>query len=153
MKKVRKVNLHDLLREKSYDHAFLLTYAFSPGFFENYCLERLNSLKENGNVSVLLDGAIYDSLLTPGADTSYGDFPAKANIRYLLHPIRLPGCFHPKVFLFANEKRGLLIVGSANLTRDGIASNAEMAGCYEFVAGEKENVAPCFRRPHATSSS
>jgi HKD family nuclease len=141
---IHRINLHDALKQPRFNHAVILTYTFSPRFFEDYCLERFNCLKENGNVSILLDRGIYDRLLVSGSGTDPGDFPSKGNVRYLLHPISVPGTFHPKLFLFASKKKGLLVIGSANFTRDGIASNAELVNCYEFSLEEDEQHRPLF---------
>ena len=126
-----KLNLPDLLRMKSYRHALIATFAFSPRFFEEIALERFRVFKDNGNISVVIDRTVYEDLIARDPENRE-NFPKKANIRYLLHPISTPGNFHAKIFLFANKDRGLLIIGSANLTRDGLSSNAELCAVFEF---------------------
>ena len=61
---------------------FICTFAFDAPFFEEYCLEKLSSLCNNGNITVLLDRGIYEMvILGPESER-----PRKANLRYLLHP-------------------------------------------------------------------
>lgn len=124
---IKRINLHDTLKRTRFDHAVICTFTFEPQFFEGYCLDRFRALEENNNISVLLDRGIHDSLLECPAS----EWPRLANVRYLLHPIRVPGVFHPKLSLFVTKQRGLLIVGSANFTRAGLTANAELVGAYE----------------------
>src|SRR5262245_56887620 len=107
-KKTTRLDLVDALDEKSYDHAVICTYTFDAPFFEGYCLEKLKSL--SGNVSVLVDSGVYERVIT--GDQSVR--PRKGNISYLLHPVKAPRVFHPKIFLFTSRDRARLILGSAN---------------------------------------
>jgi HKD family nuclease len=54
-----------------------------------------------------------------------------------LHPVSVSGRFHPKIYLFLSKAKGKLIFGSANLTRAGLTSNAELVSCYEYEADKK----------------
>lgn len=128
------LNLHELLHHTSYDNAVICTYTFDPEFFEEYCLDKFNSLKTNGNISVIIDNATYYQAITGSAD----DKAKQANLRYLLHPIDVPGRFHTKIFLFTSRNKGRLIFGSANFTRPGITSNAEMINYYDYETEKKE---------------
>ena len=136
-----RFDLHEALGRWSFDHGVVCTYTFDPRFFEEYCLERLTSLSHNGNLTVMLDRGVYEKVLT--GPESYR--PKRANLRYLLHPVAARGVFHPKIFLFASPSRGRLIVGSANTTRPGITSNAELVGCYDYEEGKAEDFLPLFR--------
>lgn len=136
--KVVKVNLHEKLKRHAYQHALISTFVFDARFFEQYAIEKFRSLQENGNITIVLDGRIYDELLDAVA-TDGEAYPKSANLRYLLHPVRVPGCFHPKIFLFADDKRGLLIIGSANFTESGLGSNAEFVSIFEYEEGRNES--------------
>ncbi|MEI9962716.1 MAG: phospholipase D family protein [Limisphaerales bacterium] len=139
-----RLHLHDRLKKHAFEHALITTYNFGGQFFEDYALENFKSLQDNGNISVLLDHGQYQDLLQ--AATENPDmFPKLANIRYLLHPIRVPGVFHPKVSLFAGKKRGLLLIGSANFTQDGLGSNAELVAAFDFEADKNEKALPLFQ--------
>lgn len=124
----KRLNLHDALSQYSYDHGVICTYTFDPDFFEKYCLEKLNSLSNNRNLTVIVDRGTYEKLILGPLSGR----PEQANIRYLFHPVSVSGVFHPKLFLFADKKKGRLIIGSANFTQQGITSNAELAGCYDY---------------------
>lgn len=143
-KKLQKLNLHERLKKHAFEHAFITTYNFGARFFEDYALENFKSLQDNGNVSVLLDDGEYQDMLTAAIEAPES-FPKHANLRYLLHPIRVPGVFHPKVFLFAGKRRGLLVIGSANFTQDGIGSNAEMVATFDYEDGKDEEALPLFQ--------
>ena len=134
-KATSKFDLHEALNSRSYDHAVICTFTFDASFFEEYCLEKFSSLCNNGNITVILDRGMYERIIL-GPES---ERPRKANLRYLLHPISTPGVFHPKVFLLASKNKVRLIIGSANFTRPGITSNAEMVGCYDYDADKDES--------------
>ncbi|MCA1564352.1 MAG: phospholipase D-like domain-containing protein [Acidobacteria bacterium] len=134
-KTTSRFDLHEALSKHSYDHAVICTFTFETTFFEEYCIEKFNSLSNNGNITVLLDRGTYDkAILGPESQR-----PQKANLRYLLHPISVPGVFHPKIFLFVSRTRARMIIGSANFTRPGITSNAEIVGRYDYEHGKDES--------------
>ncbi|MCA9642675.1 MAG: phospholipase D family protein [Myxococcales bacterium] len=111
-----RFNLQKELSRWSADHALIATYTFNPEFFERYCLEELKGLAANSNVTVLVDQRTYDDAISgPPQERA-----RLANIRYLLHPVAAARTFHPKLVLLATRTRGLLIVGSANFTRQGL---------------------------------
>lgn len=141
----QRLNLHDALKRQRFDHAVICTFTFEPQFFEGYCLDRFKSLADNNNISVLLDRRVYDSLL----DCPASEWPRQANIRYLLHPIQVPGVFHPKIVLLVSKDKGLLVVGSANFTKAGITTNAELVGVYEFELGKRDTHIALFRQATA----
>lgn len=143
-KKLTRLNLHDRLKKHAFEHAFLTTYNFGTQFFEEYALEHFKSLQDNGNVTVLLDDREYQELLQSATEAPES-FPKQANLRYLLHPIRVAGVFHPKVFLFVGKRRGLLVVGSANFTQEGIGSNAEMVATFDYEREKSEAALPLFQ--------
>jgi HKD family nuclease len=140
-KSTSRFDLHEALNDKSYDHAVICTFTFDAPFFEDYCLDRFNSLSHNGNITVILDRGVYETTIL-GTDTHT---PKTANIRYLLHPVSVPGVFHPKLFLLVSKNKGRLIIGSANFTRPGITSNAELVGCYDYEAEKNETLKPFFQ--------
>lgn len=140
-----QVDLHDALRQHSYDHALLCTYNFQPDFFEEYCLEQFDSLVANNGITVVMDGRLLDGLVAG----PFQQWPRKANVRYLLHGARPKGRFHPKLFFLASRTRGLLVLGSANLTRAGITKNAEMIKVFSFEAGKDEASLSLFQSARA----
>jgi hypothetical protein len=139
---MERVNLHSILERNAFDHAVICTFTFEPLFFEDYCLDRFRSLAENNNITIILDRRTYDQIIHAPAS----EWPRLANLRYLLHPIAVPGAFHPKLFLFANRDKGLLFIGSANFTKPGLTSNAELVGVYRYERGKHERYLGLFRQ-------
>jgi len=139
----QKIDLHERLKKHSFEHALITTFTFGTRFFEDYALENFRSLQDNGNVSVLVDEREYRDLLKAASENAES-FPKLANLRYLLHPVRVPGVFHPKVFLFASKRRGLLLIGSANFTQDGLGSNAELVTAFDLEEEKNETALPLF---------
>jgi hypothetical protein len=107
---LKRLDLHQLLDSGSFDHAVILTYTFDPIFFEDYCLANFEGLHNCKSISVLLDRSTYEKIVA-GAQT---DRPKKANLRYLLHPVSVPGVFHPKLVLLTSANKGHLLIASAN---------------------------------------
>ena len=140
----QKLDLHGRLKKHAFAHALIATYNFSARFFEDYALENFKSLQDNGNITVFLDEGEYQDLLKAAAENAES-FPKQANLRYLLHPIRVPGCFHPKVFLLTGARRGLLLIGSANFTQDGLGSNAELVAAFDYEEKKNEGALPLFQ--------
>lgn len=139
-----KLDLHGRLKKHAFEHALITTYTFGSRFFEDYALENFRSLQDNGNVSILVDEREYQDLLKAATENPES-FPRLANVRYLLHPVRVPGVFHPKVFLFASKRRGLLLIGSANFTQDGLGSNAELVAAFDYEEEKNEATLPLFQ--------
>lgn len=140
-----RLDLHEALLRRHFDHGVICTFNFDPFFFEKDCLDKFRALSYNGNLSVLVDRSTYDDIV----ERSGSDRPTQANVRYLLHPVAARGVFHPKIFLFASRDRGRLIFGSANFTASGLYRNAEMVGCYDYEAEEDESFASLFRSAFA----
>lgn len=142
-------NLHEILNEKEpYTHGLISTFTFDADFFESYVLERFRVPRRCSHLTIYMDQGQYDELaadmLRPGADSHHG-----ANRRYLLHPISVHGVFHPKILLFASATSGLLIIGSANLTQDGLSSNAELVSIFHYRSGSSEAALPLFQQAFA----
>ena len=136
-----RLDLHEALSRRTYHNAVLCTYTFDPLFFEDYCLERFNALSGNGNISVCTDRSTYQKIALAAESRR----PKHVNIRYLLNQIETKGRFHPKLHLFTTKTSGRLILGSANFTRAGLTSNAELADVFDFELDEQEGFLPVFQ--------
>jgi hypothetical protein len=144
-----RLDLHDALSRRTYHNAILCTYTFEPLFFEDYCLERFSALSSNNNISVCTDRTTYQRItLAPESQR-----PKQVNLRYLLSPIDTKGRFHPKLFLFTTKTSGRLILGSANFTRPGLTSNAELADVFDFEVDDQEGLLPVFQDAFAFVSA
>jgi len=144
-----RLDLHDALSRRTYHNAVLCTYTFDPLFFEDYCLDRFSALSGNNNISVCIDRTTYQKIaLLPDSQR-----PKHVNLRYLLSQIETKGRFHPKLFLFSTKTSGRLILGSANFTRAGLTSNAEVVDVFDFELDEQEGLLPLFQDAFAFVSA
>lgn len=57
----------------------------------------------------------------------------RAGYDYSLLPIRAVGAFHPKIAIFAGQKKASLLEGSHNLTVSGFGYNREMSNLIELT--------------------
>lgn len=115
-----KVNLLHELRHH-YEYGLLATYNLDVSFLEDYLLSKVGAFSGSSYLNILMDAAEYEHLATTQSEQV-----KQLNRRYLLLPIRVGGRFHPKLYFFVSRKKGLLILGSANLTRAGLTRNAEI---------------------------
>jgi hypothetical protein len=136
-----RLDLHAALDSDPFMQAVILTYTFEPAFFEKYCLVNLRALSTCQSVTICLDRVTYENAL----DAPAADRPRHVNVRYLLHPVDVPGVFHPKMILLTSENRARLIIGSANFTRPGLTSNAELAAVYDFRRKDREEFGSLFQ--------
>lgn len=116
-----------LYKSGSFECAILCTYGLNLHFFENYLLKQ-NALYYCDNICVFTDYNIYNNFLAE----NYRHQPRWLNKKYLVTYLKTRGIFHSKLFIVASENKVFVVIGSANLTRDGIASNLELASLFEF---------------------
>lgn len=128
--------LDEFDKSGGYSHAYLTTYDFNPGFFEDRIL-RTSSLRNCPNIAIFIDENKYQEICK---NPSGG---RQINRRYMLIPVKMlnasGGVFHPKLFLFAGKDKACLFIGSANLTRSGVTSNLEMISMVNYDRGQQSN--------------
>jgi HKD family nuclease len=121
-----------------YSHAFLCTYNFAPGFFEDRVL-KTKAFRSCPYIAILIDETKYQELCH---DPKGGRL---INRRYMLVPVKMPqsqtGVFHPKLWFLSGKDHVKLFIGSSNLSRSGITSNLEMVSSFSYIKGDK-NKAP-----------
>jgi len=124
---MKNVNLVETVFAKNYhfESGILCTYGLNLNFFENY-LMKLDALYSCDNICIFTDSGTYDGFIKE----SYS--PRWLNKKYLVNRLKTGGVFHPKLYMFASEKKAVVGIGSANLTRDGIASNLEILSVFEI---------------------
>jgi len=134
--------MEEFERSGGFTHAFLATYEFTPGFFEDRLL-RGRALARCPNIVVFVDPGVYASL----CENPLGG--KSINRRYIVTPAGPrhlgAGVFHPKVWLLAGEKNARLYVGSANLTRSGLTRNVELVSVFDLEIGQAEQGASQLR--------
>jgi len=131
-----KFNLVDSFFDKrhSFEAAVLCSYTLDLNFFENYLL-KLNGLYACDDIALFVDTQTYTHFQQAGY------MPHALNRRYLVSWLQAPGVFHTKLYLLASTKKALIGIGSANLTREGIASNLELLATFE-VTEQDQTFAP-----------
>jgi len=123
---MKNSNLVESVFSKNWDFesGILCTYGLNLNFFENY-LMKLDALYTCDNICIFIDSRTYEGFIKE----SYN--PRWLNKKYLVNQLKAGGVFHPKLYMFASEKRAVIGIGSANLTRDGITSNLELISSFE----------------------
>ncbi|RMG92444.1 MAG: hypothetical protein D6706_16835, partial [Chloroflexi bacterium] len=113
-------------RRHGFETAVLCSYGLDLHFFENYLL-KLNGLYACDDIVLFVDAQTYTQFQQSGY------VPQALNRRYLVSWLQSPGVFHTKLYLLASPKKALIGIGSANLTREGIASNLELLATFEVT--------------------
>jgi HKD family nuclease len=132
--------LHELIHR--YEYGLIATFNLDPQFLEEYLLSKVGAFSGCSYLTILMDATQYE-ILSSSRDQQL----KQLNRRYLLVPIQVPGSFHAKVYIFASKKTGLLILGSANLTRAGLTRNAELVYTYRYDQDkDKKNLNPLFQQ-------
>lgn len=127
-------NLVDQLFDKSknFQMGIFCTYSLNLDFFEKYLLN-LNGVANCSNLCIFTDRAVYNNHFNINTTAK----PKWINRRYLVIPIDTKGVFHPKLYLLASDKEVRIGIGSANLTREGLASNFEIVSIFEITEKDR----------------
>jgi len=130
---VKPINLvEEIFSQKDHFEACILcSYTLNLNFLENY-LMKLNALYPCEDICIFTDSGTYEGFV----GNSYS--PKKLNRRYLVNSLNAGGVFHPKLYMFASEKRAVIGIGSANLTREGITGNLELLSTFEVSEDKPE---------------
>ncbi len=118
--------------EGGFHSAFMTTYAFGTLAFEDIPFPKLRGAGCR-NIVVLADRKMVNQ--------SFSDFgpPRFAGTSYHLIKADAPTAFHPKLTILIGEKKGRLLVGSANLTALGLGGNKEQVASISYSEDEPEN--------------
>src|SRR5579862_1356502 len=113
---------------------FATTYTFELELFDEYLFRRLGDPPVNA--TVLCDfNRLADRLAAVGPEDAR--LLQRANRDYLLRGIHVGGAFHPKTYFFGNRRRGVLLVGSGNLSLRGIEQGREVFSRFESVRDDE----------------
>lgn len=121
------------IKNQGYEVAAFCTFGLNLNFFENY-LFKLDGLSNCDSISIFTDSSTYESFTQDLG--SYN--PRWLNRKYMVSSIKTEGIFHPKIYLMASEKKAQIAIGSANLTREGIASNLEIISLFEVTDKDRK---------------
>lgn len=122
---MEKVSLFNELKKGGYDSCIITTFnAYFP-FYEEVLLRRLRSCGVQQNV-VLIDSGMCQAAMKDA-------YPLVAGKHYTLAPMDCKAAFHPKIVLLLGKRKGLLAVGSHNLTFSGYGFNAEISNVIRYA--------------------
>jgi len=115
------MNERDLIKgvfdkKHDYEAAVLCTYTLQLHFLDNYLLH-LDGLDACDQITIFTDYSTYAGFAE--------EETRLLNQRYLIVPMHCAGVFHPKLYIFASEKKATIGLGSANLTQSGLTANLE----------------------------
>lgn len=117
----------------SFEAAVLCTYGLDLNFLENYLMQ-LRGLAGCDTIVLFVDAATYEAF----ASGRY--IPRYLNRRYLVTPVWTTGVFHTKLYILASSRKAVVTIGSANLSREGIAGNLELLSTFEVSEAQDEFV-------------
>ncbi|MDC1287387.1 hypothetical protein N8198_05835 [Gammaproteobacteria bacterium] len=113
-----KISLFDELRKNGYEASLITTFNAYLPFYEEVILRRLVSSGIRHNV-LMMDARQYAASLSDQP-------PRFAGQNYSLMPVKVGGAFHPKLIFLAGKKKGLVVIGSHNMTLAGFGFNREL---------------------------
>ncbi|MHB8809851.1 MAG: hypothetical protein ACYC9M_07525 [Desulfobulbaceae bacterium] len=131
------VSLLKELRSGGYEASLITTFNAYLPFYEDVVLRHLMGSGVRHNV-LMMDAA----QATLAVDQHP---PRSAGRLYTLVPIKVSGAFHPKIILLVGKKKGILFVGSHNLTLSGFGYNREMTNLIHYSGSEDIAAAALFK--------
>ncbi len=128
-----RISLLDEIRKGGYEASLITTFNAYLPFYEEVVLRRLMNAGMRHNV-LMMDADQYGLSLEHHP-------PKLAGRQYTLVPIGMPGAFHPKLFFLAGKSKGLVIVGSHNMTLAGFGFNRELTNVVRITGtGDKAGI-------------
>ena len=129
-----KTNLLRDLDRSGWHSSIMTTYSVDPAFYDESIDYRL---RINGCQNNIL---MADTVMLKGAISATPEAFRNAGQLYVMAPIGLAGCFHPKVHLRLGVDKSRLIIGSANATAAGWGKNQEIVTAIDWSRrGDKPN--------------
>lgn len=116
---------YDVFGVGGFHSAFMTTYAFGTLAFEDIPFPRLRGAGCR-NIVVFADRTMVNN-----AFAEFGP-PTFAGTSYHLIKAKAPRAFHPKITMLIGEKKGRLLIGSANLTALGLGGNKEQVASISY---------------------
>ncbi|WP_229620691.1 phospholipase D-like domain-containing protein [Vibrio parahaemolyticus] len=133
-----RVSLFEEIKSGGYEASIITTFNAYLPFYEEVVLRRLRNSGIRHNVLLM------DALQCQRSFSSHP--PSKAGRSYALLPMHVEGAFHPKIILLLGKKKGLLSIGSHNLTLSGFGTNRELTNVFRFGTKGSTSVAKIFRQ-------
>lgn len=118
------ISLFSELKSSGYSACLMSSFTVNFPYYEEVLLRRMRASGVDHHV-LLVDKAMCLSALNR-------DRPQRAGSDYVLAPMDCPVAFHPKVILLLGKDKGLLAVGSNNVTLAGYGQNLEISNVFRF---------------------
>ena len=115
-----KTSLFKDLAHSGWHSSIMTTYSVDPAFYDGSIEYRLRTYGCENNILMA------DTVMLKRALNATPEAFRNAGRRYVIAPIQVDGCFHPKVHLRLGTDKARLIIGSANATAAGWGSNQEI---------------------------
>ena len=130
---IKEISLYDEINKGGFQTSLITTFnAYFP-FYEEVILRKLVSKSIHHNL-VLMDKNQFSQSIKSAP-------PKLAGTHYSIFPMNSPGAFHPKILLLAGKKKGILIIGSHNLTISGFGYNRELTNVIRYSEKEQDEKA------------
>ena len=131
-----KVSLFEELKKGGYETSLITTFNIDFPFYEDVILRRMSSKGIRHHI-LMIDANQCMSAINEAP-------PLLAGRHYSLLPMRCGGAFHPKLLLLLGKRKGLLAIGSHNMTLSGFGLNVELTNVFRFALASKEDTLPIF---------
>ena len=122
------------LFDEAWDSVIIATYGADLEFFERVLLRQLSTTR---NRVIFSDSRQVTRWL---AESDSRTQLRHVNRSYVLAPIWASGAAHAKLILLLSQDRGLLAVGSGNLSMDGYASQGECFSRYSWSEDDQSQI-------------
>jgi hypothetical protein len=119
-----RISIIDQIRSSGFEASLITTFNAYLPFYEDVVLRHLMGSGVRHNV-LLMDASQAALAVDRHPPRSAGRY-------YTLAPIKVNGAFHPKVILLVGKRKGMLLVGSHNLTLSGFGYNREMSNLIQY---------------------
>jgi hypothetical protein len=131
------LDLKEVLIKGRWQEALFLTYSFDLPFFESYMLPLI---VRNGSRSVAVAACATWLPARLRAWSEAGEI-REAGRSYTLSTVSVPGTFHPKLVLAADQGGGVVLIGSGNISAYGMAMGGELFTLLEWNGNEVPSLA------------
>lgn len=130
------ISLFEELDTGGYQASLMTTYSIDFPFYEDLLLKKMQSKGISHHV-LLADKRMCQSVVVQRP-------PKHAGKQYSLGLMEHSQAFHPKVIMLLGKKKGLLVVGSHNVTLSGFGKNLEISNVIRFEKNKNEENLPLF---------
>lgn len=140
-----RISLFDELKKGGYESCLVTTYNIHFPFYEDVLLRRMQSAGIDHHL-LLVDNSMCIQAINNHP-------PVKAGMHYSLAPMKSKAAFHPKILLLLGKNKGLLAVGSHNLTLSGFGTNLEVTNVVKFNRKDNIDSLPIFQSAMSACSA